>query len=83
MAVLNRADCIAFTAGAGQNSPLLRTEIIQNMENLGIILDNDKNQANPTEGLISADESKVKIAVIPTNEELVVAREVMNYLKSA
>jgi len=82
MAILNRADCIAFTAGAGQNSPLLRTEILQNMENLGIVLDEDKNKENPTEGLISADSSDIQIAIIPTNEELVVAREVQNYLKS-
>jgi acetate kinase len=81
MAILNRADCIAFTAGAGQNSPGLRNEILQNMENLGIILDNKKNEENPKEGLISAEHSETKIAVIPTNEELIVAREVQNYLK--
>ncbi len=82
MAVLNKADCIAFTAGAGQNSPKLRTEILRNMENLGIVLDEDKNNANPKEGLISAENSDIRIAIIPTNEELVVAREVQNYLNS-
>lgn len=82
MAVLNKADCIAFTAGAGQNSPRLRKEILQNLDHLGIVLDEDKNQANPQEGLISGDDSEVKIAIIPTNEELVVAREVQHFLKS-
>ncbi len=81
MAILNSADCIVFTAGAGQNSPQLRKEIISGMENLGIILDDEKNEENPAEGLISANESQVKIAVIPTNEELIVTREVKNFLQ--
>jgi len=83
MAILNRADCIVFTAGAGQNSPALRKEILQNMENLGIVLDEEKNQTNPREGLISAEDSTVKIAVIPTNEEFIVAREIERKLKDA
>jgi len=81
MAVLNRADCIVFTAGAGQNSPLLRKQILSRLENLGIILDEDRNKANPSEGLISTKDSPVKIAVIPTNEELVVAQEVEKFLE--
>jgi acetate kinase len=80
MAILNRADCIVFTAGAGQNSPLLRKEIIANMENLGIVIDNELNNSNPREGLISHQNSQTKIAVIPTNEELIVAGEVKNFL---
>ncbi|MEW6193805.1 MAG: acetate/propionate family kinase [Bacteroidota bacterium] len=80
MAILNSADCIVFTAGAGQNSPTLRKEIISDMDNLGILLDNKKNFSNPKEGLIAADNSKVKIAVIPTNEEFIVAKEVVNFL---
>ena len=81
MAILNKADCIAFTGGAGQNSPVLRKEILKNMENIGIVVDSDKNQANPKEGLISPDESEIKIAVIPTNEELIVARAVQEFLQ--
>ena len=80
MAILNSADIIVFTAGSGQNSPQLRREILKNLENLGIVLDVKKNQSNPQEGLISSDESKVKIAVIPTNEELIVTEEVKNFL---
>ncbi len=81
MIILNSADCIVFTAGAGQNSPLLRKEIISNMENLGIIINDKLNNSNPKEGLISHNNSKVKIAVIPTDEELIVANEVKKYLE--
>ena len=51
------------------------------MENLGVVLDEDKNNANPREGLISHDTSRIKVAVIPTNEEYVVASEVKRYLE--
>jgi acetate kinase len=80
MAILNSTDIIVFTAGSGQNSPLLRQEILKNMGNLGIILDEKKNLENPQEGIISSDDSKVKIAIIPTNEELIVTEEVKNFL---
>jgi acetate kinase len=80
LAILNGADCIAFTAGAGQNSPRLRTEILSNMDNLGILLDEKKNRYGLKESLISQDKSPVKIAVIPTNEEYIVAKEVKEFL---
>jgi acetate kinase len=80
LAVLNGADCLVFTAGAGQKSILLRTTIASNMENLGIELDAERNRSNPAEGLISAERSPVKVAIIPTNEEFVVAQEVQAYL---
>jgi acetate kinase len=82
LAVLNGADCVVFTAGAGQKSVLLRTTIASNMENLGIELDAERNRSNPAEGLISAEGSPVKIAIIPTNEEFVVAQEVKKFLKT-
>ena len=82
LVILNNADCIVFTAGAGQNSPLLRNEIISNLENLGIVIDDELNNSNPKEGLISRQDSKVKVSVIPTNEELIVANEVKKYLES-
>jgi len=81
LAILNGADVIVFTAGAGQNGILLRKKIAGEMENLGVVLDDEKNAANPGEGLISHDSSAVKIAVIPTNEEYVVATEVRNFLE--
>jgi acetate kinase len=81
-AILNGADCIVFTAGAGQNSPRLRKEILNNMENLGIVIDDEKNNSNPQEGLISLASSKIKVAIIPTNEEFIVANEVKNFLEN-
>jgi acetate kinase len=82
MAVLNGADCIVFTAGAGQFSPLLRKEILKDMENIGIVVDASCNEANPAEGLISDASSRVKIAVIPTDEESIVVSEVQRLLES-
>lgn len=83
LAVLNGADCIVFTAGAGQNSPALREKILSGMENLGILLDKKINLENPKEGLISDEKSGIKIAVIPTNEEYIVANEVKNFLENS
>ena len=81
LAVLNGADCIVFTAGAGQNGIQLRKKIVGSMENLGILLDDARNTANPREGVISRDTSPVRVAVIPTNEEYVVANEVRAFLE--
>ena len=77
MAVLGGLDCVVFTAGVGENTPAVRKGILSNMEAFGIVLDDGKN-ALPNDGTIheiSADNSKVKVLVIPTNEELVIARE--------
>jgi acetate kinase len=80
---LNGADAIVFTAGTGENRSDLRAAICANLENLGIKLDLEKNSAvRATEAIISAADSKVKVMVIPTNEELVVAREAKRYLES-
>jgi len=80
IAALNGVDVIVFTAGSGQNSPELREEILKNLYHLGIVLDKKLNQENPKEGLISANYSAVKIAIVPTNEELIVAKEVEKFL---
>jgi acetate kinase len=82
LAILNGADCVVFTAGAGQNGVMLRARILSDMDNLGIILDDAKNRENPKEGLISSSASRVKIAIIPTNEEYVVAKEVSAFLQN-
>jgi acetate kinase len=80
---LNGADAIVFTAGTGENRAELRAAICANLENLGIKLDAEKNNSTrATETLISAADSSVKIYVIPTNEELVVAREAKRYLET-
>lgn len=77
LAVLNGADAIVFTGGVGENGAQTREDIIGNMDNLGVVLDKEKNK-NFKRGeiqLISAPESKVKIYIIPTNEELMMARD--------
>jgi acetate kinase len=77
LAVLNGADAIVFTGGVGENGAETREAIIGNMDNLGVVLDKEKNK-NFKRGeiqLISAESSKVKIYVIPTNEELMMARD--------
>ena len=80
---LNGADAIVFTAGIGENRADLRAAICANLDNLGIVLDPAKNAAaKATEAVISADDSKVKVLVIPTNEELVVARETKRLLEA-
>ena len=78
---MNGADAIVFTAGTGENRAALRAAICANLENLGIKIDADKNTAaRAVESVISAADSAVKVFVIPTNEELVVAREARRYL---
>ena len=81
---LNGADAIVFTAGIGENRAELREAICANLDQLGIVLDPAKNNAaKAQEAVISAANSRVKILVIPTNEELVVAREVKRFLESS
>ena len=78
MAALGGVDAIAFTAGVGENGSEYREEVLAGLEDLGIVLDKDKNGKDFKRGvdfLISAPESKVKVYVIPTNEELMIARD--------
>ncbi len=74
-AALGGLDCLVFTAGVGENSASMRERICQNLEYLGVKLDAEKNQVRGKEALISADDSKVKVWVIPTNEELMIAQD--------
>ena len=81
-AAMNGVDCIVFTAGVGENMPHIREEICGNMEYLGLWLDKEKNyQKNDgTIHDISGEGANVKVLVIPTNEELVIARETVELL---
>lgn len=74
-ALLGSVDAMVFTAGIGENSHTLRAKILQNLEILGVELDEEANAQNTL--LISKDSSKVKVFVIKTNEELEIAREAM------
>ncbi len=79
---LNGADALVFTAGIGENDAVVRAAICANVDQLGIVLDPALNAtARAQEKVISAANSRVKIMVIPTNEELVVAREVKRLLE--
>ena len=71
---------VVFTAGVGENQVSMRSEVCKNMEFLGIKFDESKNNVRGEEAIISADDSKVKVVVIPTDEELMIATDTMNLL---
>ncbi|CDD08591.1 acetate kinase [Dorea sp. CAG:317] len=75
VAAMNGVDAIAFTAGIGENSGTVRAMVLENLEYLGIAVDEEANKKRGEDLVISAADSKVKVAVIPTNEELAIARE--------
>ncbi|MDH4222559.1 MAG: acetate kinase [candidate division Zixibacteria bacterium] len=75
-------NALVFTAGIGENSPLIRERCCEGLEFLGIELDEGRNEeAIGVEALISKDKSKVKVFAIPTNEELVIAQETKKVLE--
>ncbi|MBN1865746.1 acetate kinase [Candidatus Sumerlaeota bacterium] len=78
VAALGHVHHIAFTAGIGENSVLVRRKCCENLQGLGIDFSHERNEAlNRREGLISAEGSRVKVWVVPTNEELIIARDTM------
>jgi acetate kinase len=81
-AAMNGVDCIVFTAGVGENTSVVRAGICDDMEYLGLSIDHEKNEL-PNNGSIrdiTGKDSKVKVLIIPTNEELVIARETVELL---
>ena len=81
--LLNGADALAFTGGIGENRAKIREGVCDGLDQLGIRLDAEKNRSiQGVEGEISAPDSKMKVFVIPANEEWVVAREVKRFLEN-
>jgi acetate kinase len=79
---LDGADSLIFTAGIGENNPDLRARICANLDFCGLKLDEAANQAcRATEAKISAPESRIAVWVIPTNEEIVIARNAWSLLQ--
>ena len=78
-AALGGVDCLVFTAGVGENDNLVRKSICEELEFLGIKIDQDKNDMKNDGSIrdITANDGKVKVLIIPTNEELVIARDTL------
>ncbi len=81
VAVMNGVDTIVFTAGVGENDGLVRSDICKHLEFLGIQIDAEANGQRGKEIVISTPDSKVTVLVIPTNEELAIARETLALVK--
>lgn len=81
IAEMNGVDCIVFTAGVGENAIGMRDLICNDLGNLGIKLDLVKNKVRGKETIISRDDSKVTVMLIPTNEELMIARDTYRLCK--
>lgn len=80
-AAMGGVDIIVFTAGVGENQANMRAEVCRGMEWMGVTLDTEKNAAiHGEEAVVSAPDSKVKVVVIPTDEELMIATDTMNLL---
>ena len=77
-AVMNGVDLIVFTGGIGENNSRMRRRVCENLSYLGVKFDYEANVATGKDTLISLPDSKVKVAVITTNEELVIAQDTMN-----
>lgn len=84
-AAMDGVDCIVFTAGVGENTPLVRERVCANLSYLGLEWDNEKNFSCPRGKIVDLTKpnSKVKVLVVPTNEELVIARQTMQIVKNS
>ena len=81
VAAMNGVDVIAFTAGIGENAPLVRDKVLAYLGYLGITVDEEANGKRGDDIVISTPDSKVTVCVIPTNEELAIARETVALVK--
>ncbi len=79
-AVLGGLDALIFTAGIGENAPQIRAKVCEKLGFIGINLDEEKNQAVGIEKAIHRADSPVQVLVIPTNEELMIARDTLRLI---
>ena len=78
---MNGVDAIAFTAGVGENDKFMRKNICAYLGYLGVKIDDERNNVRGEERLISTDDSKVQVYLLPTNEELAIARDTLKLTK--
>ena len=82
VAAMDGIDLLVFTAGIGEHNSRLRRRVCENLTYLGIKVDYEANMASGTEAMISTPDSKVKVALIPTEEELMIARDTMRIVSA-
>ena len=80
-AAMTGVDCICFTAGVGENSPLVRKTVMERLGYLGVTVDDEANGTRGKETRISGADSGVAVMVVPTNEELAIARDTAALVK--
>ena len=81
-AAMNGVDLIVFTAGIGEHNSRLRRRVCENLSYLGVKIDYEANMAFGTEAMLSTPDSKVKVALVPTEEELMIARDTMHIVSA-
>ena len=81
-AAMGGVDVILFTGGVGENQASAREGVCKTLEFMGVKIDAEKNKVRGEEAIISTDDSKVKVVVIPTDEELMIASDTMDILNS-
>ncbi len=81
VAAMNGVDAIAFTAGIGENTSFIREKILAYLGYLGITMDGEENKKRGEDAVISTPDSRVKVCIIPTNEELAICRETVALVK--
>jgi acetate kinase len=79
---MNGVDLIVFTGGIGENNTRLRRRVCENLTYLGVQFDYDANAVGGKDMMLTLPDSKVKIAAITTNEELMIARDTMNIVQN-
>jgi acetate kinase len=81
IAAMNGLDVLVFSGGVGENSQWVRERVCENLDFLGIRIDDKKNKVRGKEAIISGKDSKVEVLVVPTNEELVIAQDTMQLIQ--